>query len=259
MNVHCCNWAMKKLKHAWFIWIVVLLSISGCDPNPDPAPPIVNIHFKSYFGNTSFDGTKVYQDGLGHRIRIDYFYTYFSNIKLIKSDGSAILVKDFALFNMDSDPVLSLNIESSEIARIEFAIGIPEEYNKDVDPTTYANSHPLSVQGSQGMFWTWNTGYIFSKMEGKADLTGTEGASLTNPFAYHAGDDPLYRTLSFEKPFTIAANESQDIIVSFHLDEIFNNADDPIDVSTDYITHTTDNFPLAERFINNLAASIEVH
>jgi hypothetical protein len=160
---------------------------------------------------------------------------------------------------MDSDPVISFNIDPSEIARIEFAVGIPSEYNKDVDPTTYTNSHPLSVQGSQGMFWTWNTGYIFSKMEGKSDLTGTEGASLTNPFSFHAGDDPLYRTFSFEKPFTIGLNGSQDIIVSMHIDEIFNNDTDPIDVSTDYITHTSDNFALAERFINNLAASIEVH
>lgn len=250
---------MMRTRLHMMILAASLLLLVSCDPDKEEVAPIVNIHFKSYFGNDSFNGTKVYQDGLGHRIRIDYFYTYFSNIKLIKSDGSSILVKDFALFNMDADPVISLNIDPSEIARIEFAIGIPSEYNKDVDPTTYANSHPLSVQGSQGMFWTWNTGYIFSKMEGKADLTGTEGASLTDPFAFHAGDDPLYRTFSFEKPFTIDLNGSQDIIVSMHIDEIFNNDTDPIDVSTDYITHTTENFALAERFINNLAASIEVH
>ena len=50
---------------------------------------------------------------------------------------------------------------------LKFNVGVPSELNQGVDPTSYPNSHPLSVSGSAGMRWDMNNSYFFVKFEGK--------------------------------------------------------------------------------------------
>jgi len=42
------------------------------------------------------------------------------------------------------------------------------------------------------------------------------------------------------------------------MDSIFNSSSDPIDLSIDNLTHTTSNFPLAERVTNNFVSAFHL-
>lgn len=108
------------------------------------------------------------------------------------------------------------------------------------------------------MFWTWNTGYIFTKYEGKADLSGTEGAALLHPFAFHVGDDPYYRSVVLDHPFTIGVAQTENISVVIHTEKIIDGGPSPIDIATDNVTHTSGNPELAEKAANNFAAAFEI-
>ena len=64
------------------------------------------------------------------------------------------------------------------------------------------------------MFWTWSSGYIFVKYEGKFALeTGTQ---LLEPVSYHCGTDASYRTVTLElpEPLVVAAEETANLTLT---------------------------------------------
>ena len=238
--------------------VSLAFAFNSCKPEKSDVLPKLNVTIKTVYNNQPFAIGEIYDDGMGHRIRIDLLMSYFSQMKLVNSNGNEILLKDFQLQNLDNDFTFTTEIPEGSYQSFNMGIGIPKSYNKDVDPSTYPNSHPLSVQGAQGMFWTWNTGYIFTKFEGKADLTGTEGSPLDHSFAFHTGDDLLYGFVSLNKNLSAEKNKTYDLVITIHADKLIKGDNDQIDIAVDYLTHTSGNFPLAERFVDNFSAAITV-
>lgn len=201
---------------------------------------------------------EVYYDAFNNRVRIDKFDSYYAMLTLVKEDGSELVLQDFLRLNHVSENRLSFVVPDGVYTQFRFGIGIPRDYNKDQDPAQYPSSNPLSVAGSQGMFWSWNTGYIFSKLEGKADTTGVEGTSLLIPVAIHAGDDSSYREVeSNEFNLKMEAGVARDIVIDIRMDKIlgYDNSNG-IDIATEAITHTSTNPELAEKFMNNFKEAI---
>lgn len=226
----------------------------------EKAAPKATVRITPKYGDSDFAIGEIYFDALGHRIRVEGMSTYISMVGL-KSSNEESLIKDFSMHSFTSTAtplVLTADVKELTYDSLLFGVGIPRDFNKDQDPTQYPNSHPLSVQGSQGHFWTWNTGYIFTKYEGRVDLTGTEGASLMSPFAYHTGDDFLYRIVAL--PINIEAKAGGEYIINvkFDIKKIIDNPNDQIDLEVDYLTHTAGNVPLAIRFADNLASAFSI-
>lgn len=220
----------------------------------------LTVRIDPYFEGEPFQTGAVYYDYDGNRIRIDDFKVYLSHIAAIRSDGTEQPLLDIDLFHITASQDVSFQVPVGSYKGLKFSVGVPEEWNKDQDPTQYPNDHPLSVNGAQGMFWQWNTGYIFIKVEGKADLSGTEGAELLHPFAFHCGEDVLFRTHVFgNNPFTISEGSDSRLSIRMDVDHFFYNANDSIDLETEYLTHTSGNLPLATRFTDlfNAAISLE--
>lgn len=69
---------------------------------------------------------------------------------------------------------------------IRFTIGVDSIANHS-DPAIWPNDHALSIMVGGSMHWTWNSGYIFIKVEGQYDIPG----SSPGGFAYHLGRDDL--------------------------------------------------------------------
>ncbi|MBX7050647.1 MAG: hypothetical protein K1X54_01285 [Flavobacteriales bacterium] len=227
---------------------------------PTPTTAKVLVHFKPMWGDQPFVMQQVYHDDFGNRIRSDKFMQYYSGIRLRNTAGEDVIMKDFYLADFYNNIDFEFDVPPGSYNRFNFDIGIPEDYNKDQDPAQYANDHPLSVAGSQGMFWTWNTGYIFLKFEGKADTTGTDGAELLEPVAIHIGDDPMFTRYSSPlMDIQLAAGDTREINVLIHVDQIFaTGAANDIDLATDAITHTSNNLDLANQFMENYTYAITV-
>ncbi|MFM7769017.1 MAG: MbnP family protein [Bacteroidota bacterium] len=201
----------------------------------------------------------IYTNSLNQRLRFENITSYFSNIYLGNGLDSVLFSSVELLQLLGGEAAVSKNIKPGSYSKISFGIGVPPELNKNVDPSVYPNSSPLSVQGSNGMFWYWNTGYIFFKLDGRADTTGVAGAPLLQPFAYHCGDDPLFR----KKAFSFATIQSEDFTnheISVYVDMqlLMEGSNDPLDMRTDYITHTTGNFTLAERVTNHFSNAFTI-
>lgn len=212
------------------------------------------------WGNEDFVVEQVYFDTYGNRIRVDKFMSYISEIHLVRADGSEVLLKDFYLADFENDVNLNYTVPSGNYVGLKLGLGVPSAYNKHEDPAQYPSSHPLSVAGSQGMFWYWNTGYIFTKFEGKIDTTGTPGAELLDSFLFHIGDDPYYRELSFTGlNLNVAPNSPASLQLNIFVDQILAPASGTsIDLATNAVTHTSELDVLATSFFDNYAAAIAV-
>lgn len=240
---------------------LLLLSTAACDrqgeTTDEQTDTTVHINMDARWGADDFVMENVYYDNYGNRIRVDNFMTYITMLKLVKSDGTEVLLKDFYLKDFEEETSLEFKIDPGIYTGIRFSLGIPPEYNTHIDPANYPSSHALSVAGSQGMFWTWNSGYIFSKFEGKADTTGTDGASLLFNYSYHTGDAACY--MPFESTgeyFELKAGETSNINILFYVNEMLGSGPDGINVKTEYIT--SGGTPLGIKVASRMAGSIHI-
>jgi hypothetical protein len=249
---------MKKFVFVLFLAIFSLL-ITSCDPKEpeEVKPAVLTVKIDSKWGSNPFEVQQVYTDNYGNRVRVDNFQSYISMLTLMKSDGSEVLLKDFHLQNFMDATTLTFEVPVGTYTGVRFGVGVPATYNMHVDPAGYPNSHPLSVAGSQGMFWTWNTGYIFTKFEGKADTTGTEGTDLLHSYSFHTGDNEGFTEyLSTSENIEMKAGVTTAMGINFHVDQIYGSGPEGIDVSTD--NNASGASILGLKFVGRLNNSITI-
>lgn len=246
----------------FFTFAAVALFVQSCkdeEPTTPPGKSTATITFDARWDGAPFQMQQVYLDDFGNRIRCDKFLNYFSFVKLVAEDGSEVLLQDFILADFSENNRYTAEVPAGKYTALKFGIGVDRDYNKDQDPAQYPSSSPLSVAGSQGMFWVWNTGYIFAKFEGKADTTGTEGVELLSPIAIHAGDDFSYRTYT-SQPFNVSI-EGSDHVFAIHInvDRIFSpEQGNDVNIAQDAITHGGTNPDLTNNFMDNYLAALSL-
>lgn len=111
----------------------------------------------------------------GEALNFSMFNYYISNIEWIAVDGSVYSVPEsYHLFKLGSQSTLELeleNIPAKTYSGMRFTIGVDSTRN-------VSGAQEGALSPAEGMFWSWNSGYIFLKTEGQSN--GTD-------FAYHIG------------------------------------------------------------------------
>jgi hypothetical protein len=146
----------------------------------------LELRFYPRFGNDTLKLAKKYRTLGGDSVRFEFARFYVSEISLIDSLGAEHPLTGLFLMDMFDSLAVSRGYAAVTIqARpgtyrgIRFSVGVPVDLNHR-DAATQAA--PLGVNA--GMFWSWNSGYIFSRTEGKVDSAGVEKS-----IAYHIGED----------------------------------------------------------------------
>lgn len=240
-----------------FVFAISLsLLFASCDRTETPEDNLpestigaFNLTINTLWYGEQFANTAIKLDQFGNRLRIDNFTSYISSLSLVKSDGSEYMLKDYSLFNFAQNHVLNFSVPKGDYVGIRFLLGVPADVNTDTDPAQYPNTHPLSVPGSQGMFWNWNTGYIFTKLEGKADTSGTDQPLLFS-FSYHTGGDSSTMMVTLSKDITVQAGATHNEIIKLEIEKIFSpDTGTGIDLSTHSGFHTPG--PLMSTFVSH--------
>ncbi len=154
-----------------------------------------SLEFKNVFGTVPFEFKKEYTTAFGEKLSFVTLNYFISNIKLTKKDGTEYIVPQdnsyFLVKHLDTaSHTLQLNsVPAGKYKSITFTIGVDSVRNTmDVSKRTGA----LDVgDRARGMYWVWNSGYIFFKLEGK---TVNEVDSLSKNFQYHIGGYGGYET-----------------------------------------------------------------
>lgn len=236
---------------------LLILMLTGCDwfrtdPPVEPLPGEVHVNFELEWEGVSYALEQVVSDHNGYPIRLDNLQLYIAPIAFRK-DGDWVETTDVSLvdFSIHAPKELT-SIPSGSYDAIRFGMGLPPEINTDIDPASYPNSHPLSVIGSAGMFWTWASGYIFVKYEGKFALE--QGTPLLEPVSYHCGTDASYRTVTLELPSALVVEPEGEYNATLTLDaaKALHGTNDAIDLAVDPVTHNAQGDSLGGRMMDLL-------
>ncbi|MBL0052739.1 MAG: hypothetical protein IPP29_15115 [Bacteroidetes bacterium] len=211
-------------------------------------------HLHTMVGSQAAAYGTQYQDATGRKFNVSDLRYYISNIVLIKSDGGLLpLTGKVILANPATNEYELGNVPVGSYKGFKFIVGLDSATNHS-DPTVYAASNPLSIQ-SPSIHWSWNSGYIFMKIEGVVDTTLASNGALDYQYFYHIGLDSFKRTVDFSsEEFTVASGSDYEIGIEFDLLKVLSN----VDMRTENSTHTMDNMPLATKIANNWESAFEI-
>jgi hypothetical protein len=196
-------------------------------------------------------GTSEHLNTDGATIKFDYAGYYLSNIQLQYSGG--VYSVDTVLRITANTPNISLGqIPVGDYQSITYTIGVDSATNH-ADPTVYATGHPLALQ-VPSMHWSWNSGYIFARIDGTIDTSADQTAGFTVPFEYHLGGDNYKANVTANLSENVTdSTESLNVSISLLLALVMDSFD--VRNANDLVTHTMDNVPLARELVANLQAS----
>ena len=210
----------KKLL-LFFSSLALLTAVVLFNSFTAPAKPALKIQIQHMVGKDVLVLDKGnYKNSLGQQYTCSMLKYYVSNIHLKRNDGKDFISKEYFLVDEDeiNSKTLSLSkVPDGEYTAISFIVGIDSLHNcKGIQKG--------ALDPVKGMFWAWNTGYIFLKMEGKSPQSITSGKSLE----YHIGGFQQPHncirtvTLSFSTPFKVGGQKENKIIIKSDLSKLFN-------------------------------------
>lgn len=176
----------------------------------------VNLEFEHRVGTQALTmNTQAYTNANGDDFKVNTFKYYVSNIALIKTDGTKVLIPESYLLVDAADAATKIqklqNVPSGDYKGVDFIIGVDE-------PRNFAGAQTGALDPAKGMFWSWNTGYIFLKFEG----TSTKSSQASGQLFFHVGGAKAptntVRTTSQAFPTTLRVRSDADPDVHFIVD-----------------------------------------
>ena len=137
--------------------------------------------------------TGTYQNASGESFTPTTFNYFVSNIKLTRTDGSQYVVPaDSSYFlvkeEMPTSQTITLtNVPNGDYKAVSFMIGVDSlRSTMDIGKRTGVLDPAGGPASANGMYWSWNSGYIFLKLEGTSPSAPKDATGL-NIFRYHIG------------------------------------------------------------------------
>jgi hypothetical protein len=186
---------MKSLFKSFSILACMLSVVLAC--NKVEVEPIgandknnITLEFDNRVGGQKLAlGTTIYKNASGEDFTVTSLNYFISNVALKKADGTTVKFPDqyFLIRQADSKTTEQLlkDVPAADYTDITFTIGVDsiksispvEQRTGILDPTSY---------GDDNMYWAWNSGYIFMKLEGISSAAPKNSAGL-NKYQYHVG------------------------------------------------------------------------
>lgn len=176
-----------------------MLVISSCKKDDVPAydssvKAELSIEFDNIAGSSDLQlNTGTYTNALNESFKVTKLKYYVSNFVLTNvNDDKYTVPQDSCYFLIDESEQTShrplLKIPEGEYKTLSFMIGVDSLRNtKDISERTGVLD---PAAAATDMYWGWNSGYIFFKMEG----TSPSIPDMGNAFMYHVGGFGGYNT-----------------------------------------------------------------
>jgi hypothetical protein len=156
----------------------------------------------------------------GEPLTITRFAYYISHIKLINSTGGVVaLTPEYYLVD-EANPAsqqLQLKVPEGKYRAVEFLLGVDSIRN-------VSGIQSGALDPANGMFWSWNTGYIFAKLEGKSVVSPAPLSNVTFHIGgFKTGESALQNILlNFPVPLEVKSNTDGHIFLSAETNAWFN-------------------------------------
>lgn len=211
------SFANKK----WIIAVFALAPLFGFSQKSKKNPEGITLNFQHFVGDKLLVlDDSIYTNSLNQTYTITKFNYYIGQIHLIKEDGKEFVINNHFLISEDeekqnSKKIVVEKIPAGKYTSIRFILGVDSLHN-----CSGAQSGALDPINT--MFWTWNTGYIFMKLEGKSTFSSAIGNTLEYHIGGYKNPTNCIRTifLPFAKPLVIEKKSMTEINFKTDLSEI---------------------------------------
>jgi hypothetical protein len=205
---------MKTLSAIILITIALVSCNKESSSETDLAPLKISFNLQAF--GAPIDTTVQYTNNSGEKFRISTFKFYVSLIEAVNSSNN-IRSKEAESYHLVdlSDPAthqFTVSLKNGIYDKLNFIIGVDSVRN-------VSGAQTGALDPIYGMFWTWNTGYIFAKLEGKSP-------SSTAPFqmfTYHIGGfktgENAIRTISL--PAQIQIGKTNELVINTDVERWF--------------------------------------
>ena len=180
---------MKRILLSVASFIILFASCKKDDSSPynNDVKANLSVEFDNIAGSSDLQlNTGSYTNSSGEAFTVTKLKYYVSNFILTKTDGTVYTVsQDSSYFLIDEGDGTShspvLHVPEGEYKTLSFVVGVDSLRNTmDISERTGV----LDPTGDGGdMYWGWNSGYIFFKIEGTSPVSTLDG----NAFMYHIG------------------------------------------------------------------------
>lgn len=190
--------------------------------------------------NNTVSGTPIqlidtqFTNAANNKYTVTLLKYYVTNISLVDENNNEWFAKNYNLIDIEEplqNTIALKNVPNGKYTKMKFILGVDSIRNT-------SGLQDGFLDPSYGMIWTWNTGYIFFKHEGKY----TSSFNGVKPLRLHLGTNPArgYVTLSlpainvgtvgnFTVDFDLNKAYSAQNIIDFNIDndrQSSNAADD---------------------------------
>lgn len=139
----------------------------------------LKLSFRPIAFGEAIDTSIFYTNASGEPFKVNKFKFYISQIELANKNGK-ITKEDTSYHLIDlfdtASHIFTINVERGSYDSIRFIIGVDSTHN-------VSGAQTGALDPTNGMFWTWNTGYIFAKLEGVSPVSTAPNQKIT----YHIG------------------------------------------------------------------------
>lgn len=173
----------KNLSLAMIIALSAL-TLFSCKKNSDSnftGSGAVELEFDHKIGTADLElGTGNYLNANGDDFKVTALKYRVSNLTFNSADGSKTVIPESYLLIDAADDKTNLQIiekiPAGDYVSMDFVIGVDSLRN-------FAGAQTGSLDPAKGMFWSWNSGYIFVMLEGSS----SKSTQIDNKLFFHVG------------------------------------------------------------------------
>lgn len=179
-------WVSRRRDGSIGLGVLLLAALSLAACRGGDSGPSLHVEISHVVGGQPLQLGKDLVLADGDQLSVDKLRYYLSNFRLRRPDGSWSAADKSdqdarGYFLVDESQAASkifdvAGFTAGEYQGIEFLVGVDAARNA-------AGAQTGALDPALGMFWTWNSGYIFFKLEGHSPQSGASGNRVT----YHVG------------------------------------------------------------------------
>ncbi len=198
----------------------------------------LNIHFENYVGDSLLKlNTINYKNEAGQVYTISKFKYYIGNIHLKKADGSGYtLPQEYFLINeenLSSKEIVLKDVPEGSYTSVNFIVGVDSIHN-------CSGAQSGALDPVNAMFWAWNTGYVFLKIEGYSDASKSPGHILEFHIGGFKAPANCIRKIGLDlgnKGLNVASGKDASLSIKADVSEAFKS---PVAIDFSKISAVTD-------------------
>lgn len=181
---------------SFFAGLTALALLSACgkdEVKPDASRQApLTIQFDNIVGDRNLQlGTGTYTTAQGESFSVSQLQYFISNVRLTATDGSTYTVpQDSSYFLVRESDAASqfarVRVPEGDYARLTFTVGVDSLRSAAPIGQRTGVLDPGTGGMDDGMYWGWNSGYIFLKLEGTSASAPVD-PSGQRKFRYHVG------------------------------------------------------------------------